>query len=263
MSFFVEHKTYPYYVGYVRSLTSVPHIHTHLEMIFLCKGEVTVQCDRAEYECKTGDLFLAFPNRIHAYRTHGEIEAYVVIFSATLTPLLEKLITGKIPALPVLTHDKICFNVKKQLSQILQNKKSEDLYEKLRAMGDFISFLSEVLPLFSYREDAPDYNSLQKIITYCAKHFTEEITLDRIAKDLFLSKYYISHLFRKRMEMSFHDFISYLRVNRACELLQKEGSITEVAFSSGFSSVRTFNRVFLEVTHKTPLQFRKEHLPKT
>ena len=39
MSFFVEHKTYPYYVGYVRSLTSVPHTHTHLEMITARMGK--------------------------------------------------------------------------------------------------------------------------------------------------------------------------------------------------------------------------------
>ena len=263
MNYFVEHKTYPYYVNYVRRLSPVPHIHTHLEMIYLSKGEATIQCDRKEYSVSAGDFFIAFPNKIHAYHTRGEVRGYLGIFSADLTPLLEKLIKGHIPALPVLKKDQIPFDAEKALEEILREKKSEDPYEKLRAMGDFLSFLSRMLPLFSYEEDSADYDSMQKILTYCAEHFTEEISLDTIAKNLFLSKYYISHLFRKRMEMSFHDFLSYLRVNRACELLVKGGSITEIALSSGFSSVRTFNRVFLEVTQKTPLQYRKENQNKS
>jgi len=262
MNYFVEHKTYPYHVASVRSLVSIPHIHTHLEIIYVCRGKAIVQCDRKEYEVQAGDLFLAFPNRIHSYRTQGEVECFLGIFSAALTPLLENLIVGKIPSLPVLKKEQIPFDAEKVLGAILREKKSEDPYEKLRAMGDFISFLSRILPLFSYEEDSADYDSMQKILTYCAEHFTEEIALDTVAKELFLSKYYISHLFRKRMEMSFHDFLSYLRVNRACELLARSGSITEIALNSGFSSVRTFNRVFLGVTGKTPLQYRKELNPK-
>ena len=259
MNYFVEHKTYPYHIGSFRNLMPVPHIHTHLELIYLCQGEANVQCDRKEYEIKAGDFFLAFPNKIHAYHAKGEVQGYLGIFSADLTPLLEKVVKGRIPALPVLTKETIPFDAEKELGKILREKQSEDPYEKLRAMGDFLSFLSRILPLFSYEEDSDDYDSMQKILTYCADHFTEELSLEIISKDLFLSKYYISHLFRKRMEMSFHDFLSYLRVNRACELLQKSGSITEIALSAGFSSVRTFNRVFLEVTKKTPLQYRKEN----
>jgi len=262
MKYYAEHKTYPYYVGSVRSLTAVPHIHTHLEMIYLCRGEVTVQCDRKEYEVKEGDLFIAFPNRIHAYRAHGEIECYISIFSPSLTPLLEKLIKGRMPTTPTVKKEKIPFDANTSFENILREKKSDDPYEKLRAMGGFLSLLSRILPLLSYEEDSADYDSMQRILTYCAEHFTEEITLSSVARELFLSKYYVSHLFRKRMEMSFHDFLSNLRINRACELLQKSGSITEVALNAGFSSVRTFNRIFLSVTGKTPLQYRKENRTK-
>lgn len=259
MNYYVEHKTYPYYINSVRSLTSVPHIHTHLEMIYLCQGSITVQCDRNKYEINEGDFFIAFPNKIHAYYTKRPLLCYIGIFSASLTPLLEKLIKGRIPTLPVLKKEELPFNVEKDLEEILAKKKSGDPYEKLLAMGGFLSFLSRILPLFSYEEDPADYDSMQKILTYCAEHFTEEVTLDSAAGDLYLSKYYISHLFRKRMGMSFHDFLSYLRVNCACELLQKNGSITDVALKAGFSSVRTFNRVFLKVTGKKPLQYRKEY----
>ena len=258
MSYFVEHKTYPYYIGQVRSLGSVPHIHNHLEMVYVCDGKVEAQCDRKKYEMKAGDLFLAFPNQIHSYLTEGTVKAYVMIFSAALTPQLNKLLSGRIPSLPVIESAKLSGNPEEDLFDIYTKKRSGDPYLKLHAMGDFLSFLSRILPLFEYEEDPLDYDSMQKILTYCAQHFTEEITLEILSRELFLNKYYISHLFRKRMEISFHDFLSFLRVNRACELLEKNDSITDVALNSGFSSVRTFNRVFREVMEMTPLQYRKK-----
>ncbi len=259
MSYFVEHKTYPYYIGAVKTLTAVPHIHTHLEMVFLKKGEALTLCDQKENRLSAGDIFLAFPNQIHAYRTKGEIEGYVMIFSAELTPQLHKLLSGRLPSNPVIPAALLPEGVEEKLAYILEEKKSGDPYRKLAALGEFLAFLSLVLPHFDYEEDSGDYDSMQKILTYLAEHFSEEITLESISARLFLNKYYISRLFRKRMDMTFHDFLSFLRVNRACELLQNNGSITQAALDSGFSSVRTFNRVFRNVMGKTPAQYRKEH----
>lgn len=258
MSYFVEHKTYPYYIGDVTNLTSIPHIHTHLEMVFLVEGKATARCDRKEYSMESGDLFVAFPNQIHSYFPQGPLHAFVMIFSASLSPFLEKLLSGRIPTCCVVKKERIGVDVAAILSTVLAKKRSGDPYRKLCAMGEFLSFLGTVLPLFDYEEDSADYDSMQKILAYLSEHFTEEITLELLSQKLFLNQYYISHLFRKRMEMSFHDFLSFLRINRACELLQKNDSITQVALAAGFSSVRTFNRVFRQVMDMTPAQYRKE-----
>ena len=48
-----------------------------------------------------------------------------------------------------------------------------------------------------------------------------------------------------------------LRIEHACSLLENGDNITEAAFSSGFSSIRTFNRVFVENMEMTPREYMK------
>ena len=64
------------------------------------------------------------------------------------------------------------------------------------------------------------------------------------------------------MKISFTDFINGMRVEHACSLLEQDSDITEAAFSSGFSSLRTFNRAFLKAMNMTPREYirhRKEY----
>lgn len=79
-----------------------------------------------------------------------------------------------------------------------------------------------------------------------------------MAGDLYLNKYYISHVFKDRFHTSITIFINNLRVGYACELLKRVNGITEVAFQSGFSSIRTFNRVFSKCIGMTPGEFAKK-----
>ena len=61
------------------------------------------------------------------------------------------------------------------------------------------------------------------------------------------------------MNTSYKDFINQLRIERACDLLKEDVSITEVAYASGFSSVRTFNRAFFKCMDMTPRDYMKKH----
>ena len=57
------------------------------------------------------------------------------------------------------------------------------------------------------------------------------------------------------VESNFVDFINSLRVEHACTLLEQGCNITEIAFSSGFSSIRTFNRVFAQNMNMAPRDY--------
>ena len=84
--------------------------------------------------------------------------------------------------------------------------------------------------------------------------------MDRISQDLHLSKYYICHVFKKRMSIGFADFINSLRIEHACGLLAQGSSITEAAYASGFSSIRTFNRVFSNTMGMPPSAYKVDKM---
>ena len=97
------------------------------------------------------------------------------------------------------------------------------------------------------------------MVDFCAKHYTEDLSLAILERELHLSRYYISHLFTKKLQIGFNDYLNSLRTEHACRLLcEQEHSVTEIGRLSGFSNPRTFNRAFLKQTGMTPSEYRKK-----
>ena len=60
-----------------------------------------------------------------------------------------------------------------------------------------------------------------------------------------MGKYYISHLFKDRLGIGFHEYVNMMRVNEATKLLtETTESVTDIAYQVGFSCPRSFNRAF-------------------
>ena len=83
-----------------------------------------------------------------------------------------------------------------------------------------------------------------------------------LSDKLGLNRYYISHLFSKKLGMRFNDYINSLRISEACRmLLNSDDSVTDICFHVGFGTLRTFNRAFIRHTGRTPSEYRKNTSP--
>lgn len=258
MLYQIESKKYPYFVGNMPGLGGVPHIHSHLEMVYICRGNAIATADEHSLPIGPGDLFLAFPNQVHYYKKLEPVNIYLTIFSQSIHPQLEALLKGKLPVCPVLKKEALPQELESVLEEISHLSRSASSYDRMAATGQLLALLGRILPLFSYRDAPADHDSVKRILGYCTDHYTEPLTLDILAQELFLSKFYISHVFAKRMGISFPKFLGKLRVDHACKLLQEKASVTEAAYAAGFSSVRTFNRVFQNEKGISPREYRKQ-----
>ena len=64
---------------------------------------------------------------------------------------------------------------------------------------------------------------------------------------------------KKKTGKTFTEYTNYLRLGFAAkQLIEKETSIAEIAFSCGFNNIAHFNRVFKKYKHCTPSEYRKE-----
>ena len=103
-----------------------------------------------------------------------------------------------------------------------------------------------------------DNFTLQNILNYCTLNFNFELTLDDVADGLHLSKYYISHLFNKKLGIGFNAYLNRLRVNKSCDLLENtDKKIVDIVQEAGFNSIRSFNRAFTQIMNMTPSDYRK------
>ena len=93
---------------------------------------------------------------------------------------------------------------------------------------------------------------------YVAKNFRENISLEKMAYELCVSKYVLSRMFAKTFHCNFSKYVNGVRLNYAVAALENTmDSITNICLDCGFESQRTFNRVFKDRYKITPREYRK------
>jgi YesN/AraC family two-component response regulator len=100
------------------------------------------------------------------------------------------------------------------------------------------------------------YN-LQKAVIFISNNFMNKITLNNVAKEACMSRYHFSREFKKTLGCTYKDYLNNLRIEKARELLKNSRlSITEAAFSVGYSDLTNFERVFKRIVGCTPKEFK-------
>ena len=101
---------------------------------------------------------------------------------------------------------------------------------------------------------------LQQAKAYLDKHFVDpELKMRSVAQMFNISPSHFSTIFRQEFGITFRDYLSKLRINRAKELLRTTNlKSSEVAHQSGFNDSHYFSFVFKKKTGITPRQFRAQ-----
>jgi AraC-like DNA-binding protein len=102
---------------------------------------------------------------------------------------------------------------------------------------------------------------MNKVHAYVMKNFREKISLDEVAAIANMSPTSFSRYFKIHANKTFSDFLTEIRIGYSCKLLiEKNISISEVCYESGFNTLSNFNRQFKELTHHSPFEYRKKYL---
>jgi len=128
------------------------------------------------------------------------------------------------------------------------------------------SALYELAALYCEGEEAPEVAGedgalVCRVVEYIDSHYTEDITLEKIARTLGYSYRYMSGVINRFFGQPLPKVINRYRVNYACDLLlNTEEEITGISLLCGFGSVRNFNRNFKAVMGVSPREYRNENL---
>lgn len=99
---------------------------------------------------------------------------------------------------------------------------------------------------------------IQESVKYIHTHFQEEISVENLAKTVYMSASHFSKVFKEITSFSPYDYLLAIRLGRAKELLIKtEQTISEIACQTGFHSSSNFIYFFKKETGISPLKFRK------
>ncbi|MBE5883644.1 MAG: helix-turn-helix domain-containing protein [Lachnospiraceae bacterium] len=101
---------------------------------------------------------------------------------------------------------------------------------------------------------------VEQMVNYFEDHYSEKISLDRIAGNMYLSPFYISKIFKSETGDTPIRHLINIRLEKAKELLESgaENSIQEIAASVGYDDAYHFSKLFKKRYGITPSQARKK-----
>ncbi len=240
------------------SFDFVPHAHHNVELLICTDGEFCVSCKFKDVVLRRGDAMIAFSNDVHAYRKSSTGRGLLIIVSPTLLPTSMQSLPHKQYGNFALEHDEALVDLGNALWQ--EYEKDADMDVMVGYLYVIYGTLRKALP---YQECAlgVDAEHFSKILQYLSEHYTQDLSLKSISEHFGISACHLSRTFTQKLSCRFLQYLHSLRVEHAKTLLtQSSMTVLSIAYESGFSDQRTFNRVFKELTGYTPKEYRAHFL---
>lgn len=245
------------------------HYHDFYKIIYFVEGRVEYKIEGKAYRLRPHDFVLIDYNAIHKPEIDAALpyERYVIYLS-------EEFVTKGNDEGESL---KRCFELAKRernsvvhfvpgsyekLLDILQRIETEEQEEKAFLSDKMLeaAFL-EFMVLFNracinqpkaYINTAAYNEKIVDVISYIQEHLTESVSIDMLASNFYLSKYYLMRQFKEATGYSIHQYINEKRILAARRLIQTGVPASKACYECGFSDYSTFARRFKAIVGCAP-----------
>ena len=96
------------------------------------------------------------------------------------------------------------------------------------------------------------YRRLVQAKLFIDNHYADNIDLDNIADEAFFSKFHFIRLFKKIYRKTPHQYLIFVRIEKALDLLKADAPVSDVCYAVGFESLSSFSGLFKRMVGKTP-----------
>lgn len=251
--------------------TFATHLHKQTELLIVLEGELTLVIDHIPHTLSQGMYALIFPNQLHSLATHTHSRILLCIFDVDFCHRYRSYFHNYLPApeslrTPLLTpHSQTAINGLLSLTDSFPKGTAIPSRGAALAEGYLTLLLADFFAEAKLipRTISEDLELEQKLLIYLETHYTEDLSLDILAKEFGVSRFTLSRLFTDKLHTSFPYYVNSKRLEYACNLLlSTDLSVTRIALDSGFGSSRTFFREFKATYRTTPKEYRKAHQPR-
>lgn len=246
------------------------HWHEEIELIFIRSGSAHLNVTNHALTAHAGDLVICDSRDIHysdSYQMENRLE--FIVFDPHF---LSSRYQYSNFATPLFTAEEQKKAGMDELILSLFERFPRELLEKKPYYQEFIkNMLREFwYSLLRYRRETGGYagqggrrhemlNSLQQLLQYIDEHYSENITLPQAAAQMGFSESHFSKLFKQYTGIHFVSYLQMVRIEQAINLLHDPSKrMVDIAYDCGFTNVRTFNRVFKQLTSYSPAEFCRQ-----
>lgn len=250
------------------------HQHAEIQLTLIVKAKGKLIVGDSIHPFEDGDFFVIGPHSPHLFKNDSTDEmAHRISLFFTETTFGESFFE-----LPDLEELHPLFNVSKEGFQVLGDTKDIQNAMKqlpnLQKLERFICFFNLLKNLcYADKKTLTNFVSskkmgssqgerMQTIFDYVVTNFQNEINLDTVSSKVHMTPNAFCKFFKQHTNKTFFQFLIELRIEHACQLLNRaddQNSILEISEQSGFSSISNFNRQFKKLKGVIPSRFAAQH----
>lgn len=250
------------------------HSHDILEMAFVLSGTGRYRVDGKTFSIQEGDLLIFNPGVRHQALYCPEVEIPATEFFVGFSDIQFQGIPANTMPLPngaILLHT--TGELRRKLYRICTAMQEEKAVSRQGRYFMMKAYLMQLILLVIREQCEPVEKSkgcsfesvnkkylVEQIINYFEDHYSEKISLDQIAENMYLSPFYISKIFKSETGETPIRHLIDIRLENAMELLEGgwQGSIQEVAARVGYDDAYHFSKLFKKRYGISPSQARKK-----
>lgn len=256
------------------------HFHQEIELLYVENGGFNIWLDGKAFHAEKGDLVIINSNECHKIQSSTDNCYYKCIKCAPqILFTMDQSFFNMRYVMPfivntdehkrVFTKDEISSS---GIPELVANIHDEWMEKKY---GFELSIHSDLLRIFliivrSWDNSGANLKpidvssnlskTIQAAVEYVGKNYANASEAEA-AKLCNLSYSYFSHSFKRVMNMSFKEYVNYVRINESQKLLISENkSVSEIAAELGFSSASHYIQCFKKIKGESPKQFKMNYL---
>ena len=233
------------------------HCHDTYEILFIVEGRGKYILEGSEIPVAPGTLLFAKPLEYHCIKIEP-------------TPLYERFIihfgpSAILPEMRAVFEESVCPGGANFFSAASFSESLSSLFERFAFAQTLPEekrqlymqlVLSELIMLLSVSDGkvntASDGELGAKVIKYLNDNIDKSVSLDKIAKRFFVSKYYLCRAFKKHNGISVHGYINRKRVMLAKQMMEMGETASGAAYRVGFGDYSAFYRAYTKVLGEAP-----------
>lgn len=219
----------------LNSMTTPPHFHRTVELVFVEEGESEVCVSDEKRTFTSGEI--AF---VPVYRTHSLTPIRFGKSTTLMIPEAYFAEAAKEGKLAFFALDDVAFN--KELFAILQEiTKAVSADNELLLRGYINVLLGKIFMRYEpFFKEEKEIRLIARIIAYLDEKFCEKLTIESVAAHFGYTKYHFSRLFHRFFQCSFPTYVNRLRVRYIRERSGGAHSTAAVVLDAGFGSLASY-----------------------
>lgn len=230
--------------------------HENAEILCCLDGEGVVTIQDKHHKLKKGDILFIHSGLLHQVLSPDDrFEIYCMIINDKFC----QSIGIKLKALRFETvfADTDCTELIDGLFHCFTEYSSDDAHSVIRMTKTFLQFFSLLTDRHLLTDNHSEgvcsaENTVKKSIQLIQSRYHEKLTLDVLASELFVNKFYLCKIFKQYTGMSIVHYINAFRLARARLMIKSGQSISLVSLECGFSNPSYFTKAYKKHYGHTP-----------